>query len=576
VCLLTTIRFGRDIQLFISAPQAEPKEIRLKDWNSARDEPISIKSVSDKNSGEFSLRLDFRLTSTEGYPNLFQTSDVNEGLRLEIAGVSPNSTAALIWRKSPGQFGSIILTPKLSINSWHKLALSVRKDHGIECNFDGQLFKNLDPVSFRIDSIKIGQGFSAERKFRGDIRNAVVLPNGEPTSSASKWAIPLAALILFLALFSVLRHNLSIVDAGAPLAFDSCVDELRSYGIWIVWVIGIVALFVEATGDLFWQRTGIPYPESSPVGFVAANISQSVLFVCGGYEFARLLLFEPTEINLSMRALRRYSFVIDLGFALLTLETAATFFGPTVGHYTAQVGLESLGLWPLRYLALFWLAVVFIEWASRLFPNARPRKCALFVVVALLLAKMIFWKVLSHKLSSHPIVRFDLSSDLMLLGLSAGALYQMQTQLTRINLLRGGKTLAILLLSVFFVLLIFETQSLSGRSPMLSAASERLISLFWGTWVALCALTASVTLKEKQTAAPMNHGASFARIVVEHRFASFLGILIFVLLTKVIWTASGTRWLNVLEFATLAIAAGSIALNARSLSLFLLMGKKSR
>jgi hypothetical protein len=560
----------------LSPPRAAPREARYTSWNGATDRPISVAEGSRLDPGEISILLDFYPTSTEGYPNLFQTADVNEGLRLEITGEPPNASAALVWKRGPGQYGSITMTRNLTINSWHNLSVSAREERGIECSFDGQVFKNDDPVTFRVDSVRLGVGFSAERKFKGSIRNAVVSlgDDSKPTLIAKLFSIVLVALfgVLAFMLRSDFRNRLS----KAPPDIDPRDIEPRSNGIWVLWMAGIVCLWLAAATGLFWRSVNVPYPESSGVGFVTANIALSVLFVCAGYEFARTWFFEPEQPGIPMGSLRRYSFVVDLGLGLVAVETAIAVIGAGRAQDSAFIGHEALGLWPLRYLILFLLTAAFAEWAIRLMTGATPAKVALFVVAALFAAKMLLPTVNPHPVSNGDSARFEMSSDLVLIGLCAGAFGQEQAPLEKSNMSPVRKRLAFLVLGLLAVLLAIGTQSVAGQTTAPSQATERLLSIFWGILVAAAVLLLAGSFPHDDPAKKLTKDFQLSQFIIEHRFALFVGILAFASLANTIWTAPGALWLAALETASLISASWFIAITVRHITSRWLIGADNR
>lgn len=117
------------------------------------------------------MDFDFRPSDMNGYPNLFQTADVNDGIRAELG----NSTIGLITHRGDALHGDQIATG-VEVGKWYHLKLRALNDGYVHVEISGQpVFDTWYQAEvFGATRIVLGQGFSPDRRFRGDIRNATM------------------------------------------------------------------------------------------------------------------------------------------------------------------------------------------------------------------------------------------------------------------------------------------------------------------------------------------------------------------------------------------------------------------
>ncbi|QFY41379.1 hypothetical protein F6R98_01030 [Candidatus Methylospira mobilis] len=103
-----------------------------------------------------------------GYPNLFQTADLNDGIRLEFSA----QDAAVIYATEQGNSPGAVVLPQLS-KSEKMYRINIEAVYGeyINIRTNGtSLVKIMKPApTFLLNHILVGQGFDSGRKFTGSL-----------------------------------------------------------------------------------------------------------------------------------------------------------------------------------------------------------------------------------------------------------------------------------------------------------------------------------------------------------------------------------------------------------------------
>ncbi|MDX8128374.1 hypothetical protein JWZ98_14460 [Methylomonas sp. EFPC1] len=164
----------------------------------------SVTSVGEFKASDiayFSIKLRFRVDATDGYPNLFQTAPINQGVRLEISG----TTASIVVNDSsaPNAIKGLIITENLRKDQWYDLEVEALNGSFVKANLDG-----LDVADYRSSSLSVytsqilvGQGFDSSRYFQGRIENVSIKIGSFPGAKIlyAFYFIALAGLLVFLA-----------------------------------------------------------------------------------------------------------------------------------------------------------------------------------------------------------------------------------------------------------------------------------------------------------------------------------------------------------------------------------------
>ena len=144
----------------------------LANYSKADDinSPYQIYSGAEGYYG-FKFNIDFLPKTSPGYPNLFQTADVNDGFRIETSGqtISYVIKAKNLPNGLYGKAISTIMTP----DKMHSLILNYNPTHdNLKIEFDGKVIQDEPVPKIFSKNFIIGKGFTNERIFTGTIKNA--------------------------------------------------------------------------------------------------------------------------------------------------------------------------------------------------------------------------------------------------------------------------------------------------------------------------------------------------------------------------------------------------------------------
>ena len=160
---------------------------RYSSTDSAFSRPIergTVRQSSDSQRRALEITCQFRLNNPEAlpantnqYPNLFQTSGGNEGVRLEFVIPREGRAAwALIFANQQGEGITVItLEPFPSIDEWHTIEIKVKAER-VLVRLDGSLISNKvwAGLDYAMDEVVVGSGISLTRPFSGEIRHFVL------------------------------------------------------------------------------------------------------------------------------------------------------------------------------------------------------------------------------------------------------------------------------------------------------------------------------------------------------------------------------------------------------------------
>ena len=166
------------------------------------------------------IAMDYELTPFEGgYPNLFQTDDVNEGIRLEFA---KNAMATIYATGDPAAPGVLQMGKKLKFNKVNHIEIEAVDREYVQINdsnYGGYINGGAVPVlpNFSINRIMIGRGFNDDRRFSGKIYNATVAICDISTFRKVIWSLYALTAVLFGALIVVMRRKVSAKKEPTPI-----------------------------------------------------------------------------------------------------------------------------------------------------------------------------------------------------------------------------------------------------------------------------------------------------------------------------------------------------------------------
>jgi hypothetical protein len=174
-----------------------PKTTTVKPEISALDAPLELGSLAAANSDiEFDLELEFRAADDSNHPNLLQTDDLNNGLRIEITG----KTIALISSPTdrPAAPDGLIFSTALEIGRWYRFKLSALSQGSVRIQLADDHPIVLNRRFFKAHNVRIGIGFDNERRFSGDIRGLRII-YGPARSANEILLLPTLAGVSFYA-----------------------------------------------------------------------------------------------------------------------------------------------------------------------------------------------------------------------------------------------------------------------------------------------------------------------------------------------------------------------------------------
>lgn len=166
------------------------QSFELKNFDSKKDAPIVLyENTNDIENAKLdkidnliknlAISFDFKINAVNQWDNLFQTSDYNNGIRMEL---DKTNHAALII-KSTGETGlQGIPIQKFDNNVWYhvkiikkpndlpQVFINSKRTHGdIEASAERKETTKTD--EFQVDNIIVGRGFDKNRTFNGQIKN---------------------------------------------------------------------------------------------------------------------------------------------------------------------------------------------------------------------------------------------------------------------------------------------------------------------------------------------------------------------------------------------------------------------
>jgi len=143
--------------------------------SSSKDKYLSsIKEFSENEESDvkdISVSFKFKADAIANYNNIFQTSQGNRGLRIELG---PPFLFGFMLSDGTGHgVVGYLITDHLTLKEEHEVRIIVDKEKNVKAWFNGELLvdKKSQPVSFLINDIAIGTGFSKIRPFCGQIKD---------------------------------------------------------------------------------------------------------------------------------------------------------------------------------------------------------------------------------------------------------------------------------------------------------------------------------------------------------------------------------------------------------------------
>lgn len=177
-------------------------------------------AIIKKYNRNLDISFDFKFNGFQNeedkYQDLFQTSDGNEGIRLEFLNATQTGVWGIIFPLINGneEVQSIPLNPIPTLHMWHKMNIKSNKNN-IEIYVDGILQKKavIDTQNFKVDNVAVDTGFSQTRPFNGQIKNFTLKTyKYSNIVSALYFCLSQLIILLFIGIFPCFRgislHNI--------------------------------------------------------------------------------------------------------------------------------------------------------------------------------------------------------------------------------------------------------------------------------------------------------------------------------------------------------------------------------
>ena len=175
VLLISILPFAQDkLTSFSESLSSSQKFSGSYNW-SDQTGPVKIPKIETSEDGVLKMKFNFILSdSSAEWPNLFQTSDINYGVRAEIRNGTvqggPNTFGVVYAKNDKGELEGISLSDNFQFGVPHELEIEAKQNHYLVASLDGvTVQRNVPLPNFKTDNIMVGQGFNSDRKFSGAI-----------------------------------------------------------------------------------------------------------------------------------------------------------------------------------------------------------------------------------------------------------------------------------------------------------------------------------------------------------------------------------------------------------------------
>jgi len=151
------------------------------------------------------LNFKFKADKIEGFPNLFQTAILNEGIRAELA----NKDFGLIYASNPiGDPAGIILDTNFDYDRYHSLDVIATPNGSVRVTYDG-VRMSPEPILFRnfqVTDLKVGQGFNSDRIFNGIIKSWTIESYSSTTLDRIYLVLFISCIFMLMIVYFFIRR----------------------------------------------------------------------------------------------------------------------------------------------------------------------------------------------------------------------------------------------------------------------------------------------------------------------------------------------------------------------------------
>jgi hypothetical protein len=197
---------------FNSLPSNQSTSAAFKQM--AKNEGVKIKAAEPlcgafSKGDEINIRLTGKITEFYNYQNLFQTSDFNAGMRLEIN--DSGQGGLLIGSSAAVGFSSVSLPGKFELGNFD-ISIRINDGQKVSVSFlDRKIEKVVSGLKPKCDNVVVGYGFDSSRVVRGEVQFLASASNSDPRfvprwlddGVRADWFRALIAAVFYFTLISV-------------------------------------------------------------------------------------------------------------------------------------------------------------------------------------------------------------------------------------------------------------------------------------------------------------------------------------------------------------------------------------
>lgn len=305
--------------------------------------PISLGDLNE-NGGNIYFRAAMNFTARHGvpYPNLMQSDDINDGVRVELSG----RDLVVIANQGKENIRGIRLG-SIDLGKEHRFELEALQEGYVRTRLDDGPWQTVKTGSLQIPSrnFRIGDGHIKDRRWQGDIKHVELVVRSAPNWMVGAYAI--AALIVALlggAAFSLKHSGIDVKDMfrNAALRLSIIARALRQSSPPLPAPVGLLALLVAGVTAF--------YTASYSFGYFPITEGWFTLYVDslkhGLYPYRDLnLLLTPVSVlwfylfdaifGNSFVALRILGVIISASIAYVWFQMLRRVFDPWISAFAA-------------------------------------------------------------------------------------------------------------------------------------------------------------------------------------------------------------------------------------------------
>jgi Glycosyltransferase family 87 len=190
-----TIKEVRHVGIDYNSRSLNPEKKRIKTYYELDSNDIK----------ELDVHFKMKVYSIGNNNNVFQTAQLNDGVRLELS--SPSTVELVVKQKDDKQPYGFILSDALKLNTWYLIRIHIDTTDRIRCYLDGTIvantkYKELGKIEYIISEIAVGSGFNKTRIFDGEITDFAINYKLSRQTPGGKLIIPIVIVSLLLSILA--------------------------------------------------------------------------------------------------------------------------------------------------------------------------------------------------------------------------------------------------------------------------------------------------------------------------------------------------------------------------------------